>query len=199
MQEPVRPGFYFCTKKWLDAAGACVWGTLAIAQAHAGGLMGWILAAQAGLAAFRLVFRDRPEREAAWWQRAAAWGLALWPVLAFRPGGRATWWAVGMQTAGVATALWAMLALGRSFGIAPADRGLVRHGPYRFIRHPMYAGEWICGLAVLVAAPTWGNGVAMAVLTVGLVLRVRWEEAVLGGEYEQYRREVQWRILPGVW
>jgi len=174
-----------------------VWGTLAIAQAHAGGLMGGLLAAQAGLAAFRLVFRDPPEREAPLWQRAAAWGLALWPPFAFRPGGP-VWWAVGVQAAGVALGLWALSALGRAFGIAPADRGLVRHGPYRFIRHPTYAGEWLNGLGVLLAAPTWWNGAALVVLAGGLVLRMRWEENVLEG-YEQYRREVRWRVLPGVW
>ena len=161
MQRTLRPGIGLCTRKWLDAAGACVWGTLAIAQAHAGGPMGWLLAAQAGIAAFRLVFRDPPEREAPRWQRAAAWGLALWPVLAFRPG-RAAWWAVGIQAAGVALTLWALLALGRAFGIAPADRGLVRRGPYRFVRHPMYAGEWLGGLGVLLAAPLLSAAASLA-------------------------------------
>ena len=35
------------------------------------------------------------------------------------------------------------MALGRSFGVAPANRGIVVRGPYSFVRHPIYTGYLI--------------------------------------------------------
>src|SRR6266542_6470291 len=103
----------------------------------------------------------------------------------------------------------ALATLGRSFGIVPADRGLVRHGPYRFVRHPIYAFEALFFLGYLMAAPgatsaLFGSSLAIpnagiiaawAVLQVGRIIR---EERILGG-YEQYREQVRWRLIPFVW
>jgi protein-S-isoprenylcysteine O-methyltransferase Ste14 len=105
---------------------------------------------------------------------------------------------------GLGIAGWAvsLAALGRSLGIAPADRGLVRHGPYRFIRHPIYAFEALFFAGWLISAPTWevaGQYAAILVLWAALqVLRIVREERILGG-YDQYRQTVRWRIIPFVW
>jgi protein-S-isoprenylcysteine O-methyltransferase Ste14 len=90
------------------------------------------------------------------------------------------------------------MALGRSLGIAPADRGLVRHGPYRFIRHPIYAFEALFFLGWLAAFPTAWNAMIIAVWVALQVARILREEAIIGG-YDQYRQAVRWRILPFVW
>src|SRR5689334_14354326 len=41
---------------------------------------------------------------------------------------------------GIFIQLYAKLSLRRSFGLVPANRGIKVEGPYRVIRHPMYAG-----------------------------------------------------------
>ena len=46
------------------------------------------------------------------------------------------------------------LTLGRSFGLMPANRGVVSSGIYRFVRHPIYAGYLITHVAFLAAHPT---------------------------------------------
>jgi protein-S-isoprenylcysteine O-methyltransferase Ste14 len=48
------------------------------------------------------------------------------------------------------------LSLGRSFGLAPANRGVVST-TYRFARHPIYLGYLITHLGFLVANPTGWN------------------------------------------
>ncbi len=103
-----------------------------------------------------------------------------------------------IQCAGIAGWAVSLVALGRSLGIAPADRGLVRHGPYRFIRHPIYAFEALFFLGWLVAEPTPQNAVILAIWAVLQIVRIVREENILGG-YDEYRQTVRWRIIPFVW
>ena len=93
---------------------------------------------------------------------------------------------------------YSLLTLGRSFGIVPADRGLVRQGPYRFVRHPIYAFEMVFFFAY-----TLGVMTPQCLIIVGLwcaiqVLRITREERIIAG-YEAYKRTTRWRLLPGVW
>jgi protein-S-isoprenylcysteine O-methyltransferase Ste14 len=103
-----------------------------------------------------------------------------------------------VQLAGLAGWAFALATLGRSFGIVPADRGLVRHGPYRIVRHPIYAFEALFFLGYLMAVPTPRSFVVITVWTVLQVGRIIREERILGG-YDQYRQQVRWRLIPFVW
>jgi len=103
-----------------------------------------------------------------------------------------------VQVAGLLGWAAALATLGRSFGIVPADRGLVRHGPYRFVRHPIYAFEALFFLGYLMAVPTPRSFIVIAVWSMLQVARIVREERILGG-YEEYRQRVRWRVLPGIW
>ena len=92
-----------------------------------------------------------------------------------------------------------LLALGRAIGVAPADRGLRIGGPYRIIRHPLYAGELLCGLGYVIGHGSLHNiGLWLAILA-GQLLRIRWEERLLIEQhpdgYAAYRCRVRWRLL----
>ena len=52
---------------------------------------------------------------------------------------------------GLAFVIAAKLTLGRSFGLVPANRGVVVSGPYGFMRHPIYEGSVISHAAFLAA------------------------------------------------
>src|SRR5262245_56097659 len=43
-----------------------------------------------------------------------------------------------IQSIGIGLQLYAKYTLGRSFGLLPANRGVVDRGPYRIVRHPIY-------------------------------------------------------------
>jgi len=114
-----------------------------------------------------------------------------------------------IQLAGLAGWAVSLVALGRSFGVVPADRGLVRHGPYKYVRHPVYAFEALFFLGYLLAAPTdtsglFGSSIAVPnAIIIALwgalqVVRIMREERIIAG-YGEYRNAVRWRILPGVW
>jgi protein-S-isoprenylcysteine O-methyltransferase Ste14 len=103
------------------------------------------------------------------------------------------WTLVG--AAGYLLILWSLARLGRRFGIAPADRGLVVSGPYRFVRHPMYSGELLLRLALSAGNP--GAPLVFSVLLYLQVLRALREEQVIAG-YAEYANAVRWRLIPGV-
>jgi len=91
-----------------------------------------------------------------------------------------------------------LMALGRSFGVVPADRGLVRHGPYRFVRHPVYAFETLFFLGYLLAVPTLRSFIVIPIWLALQIVRIVREERIIEG-YEAYRRTVRWRLIPFLW
>jgi protein-S-isoprenylcysteine O-methyltransferase Ste14 len=105
---------------------------------------------------------------------------------------------LGLAIAGLALAAWGLLSLGKSFGIAPADRGLVLHGPYQYLRHPVYAGELLAVLGAIAGRWSVWNLAILLVLLLSVLARICWEERALSG-YGGYARQVRWRLLPGIW
>jgi protein-S-isoprenylcysteine O-methyltransferase Ste14 len=92
------------------------------------------------------------------------------------------------------------MTLGRSFGVAPANRGVVVRGPYSLVRHPIYTGYMITHTGFLFANPVpWNIGVIL-VADAALVVRALMEERVLKAdvEYQGYCQRVGWHLLPGV-
>lgn len=95
---------------------------------------------------------------------------------------------------------WAKLVLRRSFGVAPANRGIKISGPYRFVRHPMYAGYAFVHLGVLILMFSPMNVVIYAIGWWAQVLRILAEEKLLSQDpaYAEYMTRVRWRLIPGV-
>ncbi len=84
------------------------------------------------------------------------------------------------------------------------ERGqvVVQSGPYRLVRHPMYAGA----IPLTIGMPLWlGSyaGALLAAIPIGtLMLRVLAEERLLRDAlpgYGEYARKVRWRLIPHVW
>jgi protein-S-isoprenylcysteine O-methyltransferase Ste14 len=101
---------------------------------------------------------------------------------------------------GLAIVIAGKVTLGRSFGLMPANRGIVSSGVYRLVRHPIYLGYLITHVAFIFANPTVWN---VAVLTLGdiaLLLRAVCEEQTLARDasYRDYQQMVRWRVCPGL-
>ena len=92
------------------------------------------------------------------------------------------------------------MALGRSFGLVPANRGIVVRGPYTVVRHPIYTGYLITHVAFFMADPTGWNAAVILIADTALILRALMEERVLSAdaEYQSYCRRVGWHLVPGV-
>ncbi|MGH3600876.1 MAG: methyltransferase family protein [Pseudonocardiaceae bacterium] len=123
----------------------------------------------------------------------------------FRPVGAHPHWGVeaglGVQVLGLAICVASFVALGRSFGFAAADRGLVRRGPYAVVRHPIYASYLLLQAGYLLQSISVQNAFVMLFVTGCNAGRALVEDRMLATseQYARYRTQVRWRLLPGVW
>lgn len=162
--------------------------------------LGWLGWASAFARARRSL---RPPSEL---DRRARWGIAIEAVAYFllwqgrfwaRPseGWRTALAAAFLLLAGV-LAWTAVLALGRHWRIdagLSADHELIRGGPYRLVRHPIYASMLclLCGTGLVISA--WPLLLlSLFVFVIGTEIRVRVEDRLLaarfGSLFEEYRR-----------
>jgi protein-S-isoprenylcysteine O-methyltransferase Ste14 len=159
-------------------------------------ILAWLYAIHNGLLAF-FYSRRTPAKH---YDRSGLW---LGMIAAFLPtlstSSNPTWYVLVPALAGYALILWSLITLGRRFGIAPADRGLTCRGPYRYLRHPMYLGEVVFRVSMVLCSPhlIFASLVALTLLVIQC-LRILREEKMING-YACYARIVPWRLLPGVW
>jgi protein-S-isoprenylcysteine O-methyltransferase Ste14 len=92
------------------------------------------------------------------------------------------------------------LILGRSWGCVPANRGIKYAGPYRFVRHPVYAGYLLTHIAFLLMNPTAWNLVIYVSCYTFQISRLLAEERLLCKDpnYAEYMTSVRYRLIPGV-
>ena len=105
-----------------------------------------------------------------------------------------------LVAAGNAFQLSAKLVIRRSFGVAPANRGVKDAGPYRIVRHPMYAGYFVANIGVLMLMPSWFNLMVYLAAWTSQVFRLQAEERLLSKDpaYRAFQKRIPYRVLPGV-
>ncbi|RDK02378.1 isoprenylcysteine carboxyl methyltransferase [Paraburkholderia lacunae] len=118
------------------------------------------------------------------------------------PGARLVPESIGaaLQVSGICWQLVAKASLRRSFGILPANRGVVSCGAYRFVRHPMYLGYLVADIGFLLTNFDLQNVLVYGfqfALQGGRILR---EERILSSDenYRRYKGNVRYRVIPGV-
>lgn len=105
---------------------------------------------------------------------------------------------------GTALRVWSVATLGASFSghiETWPDQALVTSGPYRFLRHPAYAGSILQTFGLPLILNTWPLLVGCAVLLALFVRRIQLEEIFLNREFPGYQRAMQAipRLIPGIW
>ncbi|MGA7295933.1 MAG: isoprenylcysteine carboxylmethyltransferase family protein [Rhodanobacteraceae bacterium] len=96
---------------------------------------------------------------------------------------------------GLAFSVWARLYLGSNWSASvqvKQDHELVRSGPYRYVRHPIYTGMLTGFLGCALALDQWRGLLALAIVLAGFIYKLRLEERwmleTFGEAYADYRR-----------
>jgi protein-S-isoprenylcysteine O-methyltransferase Ste14 len=220
-RSSVKPLLGFClfVAAWLAIAGRVDWwqgwSVLASCTVYVAAF-GWHLArTNPGLMRERI----RPGGSVAAWDRRImavySWVLVLMLVISALDGGRFAWSNVplGWQVLGwllLVTAgaiVWQAASSNpylSSWARLQEDRSqvVIRDGPYRLVRHPMYLAIMVALAGMPLALGSWW-ALIPAVTNIGLFIyrTAREDEMLLGGlpGYAEYSQTVKYRLIPGVW
>jgi protein-S-isoprenylcysteine O-methyltransferase Ste14 len=105
-----------------------------------------------------------------------------------------------LELFGVILTQVARVYMGRSFGILPANRGIVSKGPFRWVRHPIYFGWLILSIGYAMSFASERNVMLIAMTLPFMVWRMSQEEKHLTAdpEYRRYMDRVRYRLWPGI-
>ncbi len=116
-----------------------------------------------------------------------------WPILP--PAPWVTGLGVGVTAAGLLFAVWARLHLGGNWsGTVTMKVGheLIRSGPYRWVRHPIYSGLFLAVLGTALERRQVRGIIALALIYAGFLRKIRREEqfmnTLFGPDYREYKR-----------
>jgi protein-S-isoprenylcysteine O-methyltransferase Ste14 len=108
---------------------------------------------------------------------------------------------LGIYLLALVIVIWADYYLARHFATEKSARQVITTGPYRYIRHPRYAGLFITRLAFALTFASLFAWVSMGAWFLVVWRRIRVEERylrdVFGTQYERYASRTA-RLLPGI-
>jgi protein-S-isoprenylcysteine O-methyltransferase Ste14 len=107
---------------------------------------------------------------------------------------------------GQALFIWAMVSNAFFSQVVriQSERGhaVATNGPYRYVRHPGYAGAILYEVALSTLLASWWALIASGLIAILLILRTILEDRTLKADlsgYADYARQVRYRLLPGIW
>ena len=111
---------------------------------------------------------------------------------------------IALQVLAFMLFVWARVTFGRRSYHAmanPTEGGLVTNGPYRYIRHPIYASFCAFTLAGAVAHWSWSSVLCGGLILGCAMLRMLCEEALVVERYPEYGqyKAATWRMIPYVY
>lgn len=135
-------------------------------------------------ASWFLLTRRQAAKSVFGWQDSLAYISSGLPFLYFNEATPIVAWASTGSTilsiVGFTISTLALFELGESFGVSPANRGLVRSGVYRFFNHPMYTGYVVAELGFILLNP---HNLLIFIFSISLYfLRSRMENLTLHHE-----------------
>ena len=109
-----------------------------------------------------------------------------------------------LQVSSALLAVWARQHLGRNWSgaiTAKVDHELVRTGPYKLVRHPIYSGMLGMFLGTALVSGELHAVLALLIIAVAYWRKIRLEEEHLrlyfGAGYDDYRKK-SWALVPGL-
>lgn len=106
-----------------------------------------------------------------------------------------------IQLSGILLQITSKAFLGRSFGLLPANKGVVVNGPYQLVRHPIYLGYLIGHIGFLLGSFSVYNLSMFMALYFFQCIRIYREEGLLKNDpaYSDYTLKTRYRLIPFIW
>ncbi len=82
------------------------------------------------------------------------------------------------------------------------DHEIVETGPYRYIRHPLYAMSLFTYTGISIAFAVWWIWIACGATIAGYIAVILYEDDFLTRSlpgYVEYKNRTRYRMIPGVW
>ncbi|MEK9177411.1 MAG: isoprenylcysteine carboxylmethyltransferase family protein [Patescibacteria group bacterium] len=109
---------------------------------------------------------------------------------------------IGLTAFGLAVSIWSRIALGSNWShtiVLVKEHKLVTHGPYAYMRHPIYTGLLLMFFGTAVALGTLGGMIGFGLMFVSCWVKLISEERLMirefPHEYLHYSRRVK-RLIP---
>jgi protein-S-isoprenylcysteine O-methyltransferase Ste14 len=107
------------------------------------------------------------------------------------------WLSATLVALGLGTAIFARMALGANWSAAVVlkqGHELIRSGPYRYVRHPIYTGLLVALFGTALETGALRGVIGFALIAIAIVYKYRTEEKFLvrkfGDDYNRYKAEV---------
>ena len=107
------------------------------------------------------------------------------------------WLSTAIVAAGLGLSCYARATLGANWSavvVLKHDHELIRSGPYRYVRHPIYTGLLIALFGTALEIGAWRGIIGFALVAIAVAYKYRAEEAFMiqkfGDAYVRYRAEV---------
>ena len=161
-------------------------------------------------AAFGVKRAVRKESWASWWSHMGPLLVSGYLLGADRlPGGflcgqawpstEGTFWVgAALLAGGLLFSVWARSTLGGNWSgtvTVKQSHELIRSGPYRFVRHPIYTGLLLAFLGSALSRAEWRGVLAIVIVFIALwrklKLEERWMGETFGDQYDTYKQEVR--------
>lgn len=110
-----------------------------------------------------------------------------------------------LLTIAVGIGVWAILTMQVGnftiTSIPKQDAKLIMTGPYRFMRHPMYAVVILATLGLTIQIHSTAGYIIWGVLVLDLLVKLRLEEKLLLEKFTEYREYMKRtkRLMPWIW
>jgi protein-S-isoprenylcysteine O-methyltransferase Ste14 len=128
--------------------------------------------------------------------RAPAWAERWWPVVL----------GTSMIVTSISASYWVRSRyLGRFWSGTveiQEDHKVVEDGPYRIVRHPLYAMTLAIYPGVALAFAVWWNWIACGIMIIGYIWLAAYEDRFLAANlsgYREYQQRTPYRLVPGIW
>ena len=111
-----------------------------------------------------------------------------------------------VQLAAIIFGVWAVQSVGQNnwsvYPVPNPESSIIRVGPYKIVRHPMYTSILFFFLPMVIRSNDWFSWTVYGILLLTLILKISYEEKQIlskHSEYAEFKKLTKRRVIPYLW